>query len=169
MFKTKNLVFMAMFLCTSLVIHYFESLIPSLVPIAGIKLGLANCITLVVLKLYGRKSAALVLFLRIIIASLFFGGGMQFVYSLSGGILSFLVLCIIHEKVTSLAVLSAVSAVFHNAGQLLAAIFVTKISLLWWYAFPLTAAAIISGTFIGLVSGIILKNSYILKLSNKKG
>ena len=162
MLKTKQLVFLALFLCTSLVIHYFENLIPPIVPVAGVKLGLANCITLIVLKLYGRKKASIVLFLRIVISSLFFGGAMQFIYSLSGGILSFLVLCVLNKKVSSLSILSAFSAIFHNVGQLLVAIFITKIPLLWWYIFPLTASAIISGTFIGLVSGFVLKNKFVL-------
>ncbi len=168
MLKTKQLVFLALFLCTSLVICYFENLIPPIVPIAGVKLGLANCITLVVLKLYDAKKAASVLFLRIIIASLFFGGAVQFLYSLSGGILSFLVLCVLSKKISSLTTLSAFSAIFHNIGQLATAVFITRISFLWWYIFPLTASAIIGGTFTGLISGLVLKNNYILNLAKER-
>jgi len=162
MVKTKRLAFLALFLCISLVIHYFESLIPPLVPIAGVKMGLANCITLIVFKLFGRREAAAVHFMRIVIASLFFGGFSQFLYSICGGILAFSIMCVLINRVNSLWVLSAMGAVFHNIGQVAAAVFITKIGFFWWYLFPLTASAIISGVFVGLVSTFILKNKYIL-------
>lgn len=163
MAKTKRITYMAFLLCTSLVIHYFESLIPPVIPVAGVKMGLANCITLITLFVFGRKEASFILFLRIIMASLFFGGGIQFLYSLAGGILSFAVLCLMYKKIKALYVLSAFSAVFHNVGQVAVAVFITKVPFLWWYLFPLTAAAIISGAFTGTVSAFILKNKSIFK------
>ena len=168
MVKTKHITYLALLLCISLVIHYVESLMPPVIPAAGIKMGLANCITLITLKMFGKKQAFIVLFMRIIIASLFFGGAMQFVYSIAGGLLSFLVLSIFSSKIKALYVLSALSAIFHNVGQVAVAVFITKIPFLWWYLFPLTASAIISGAFIGILSNYILKNKYIFKIAERK-
>ncbi len=160
MVKTKQLTYLALLLCISLVIHYVESLMPPVIPAAGIKMGLANCITLIALKMFDKKQAFIVLFMRIIIASLFFGGAMQFVYSLAGGLFSFLVLSALSDKIKALYILSALSAVFHNVGQVCVAVFITKIPFLWWYLFPLTASAIISGAFVGMVSSYILKSKH---------
>lgn len=165
MVKTKRITHLAFFLCLSLVIHYFESLLPPVIPVAGIKMGLANCITLITLKLYGKKETAAVLFMRILIASLFFGGGMQFLYSFFGGLAAFLMLCLLDNKIKALYVLSAISAVFHNVGQVAVATALTKIPFLWWYLFPLTASAIISGAFTGIIANFILKNNHISKIS----
>ena len=163
--KTKRITFLAFFLCLSLVIHYFENLLPPVIPVAGIKIGLANCITLITLNLFGKKEAALLLFMRIIIASLFFGGAMQFLYSLAGGAASFLILVLLADKIKALYLKSAFSAIFHNVGQVSVAVFLTKIPFLWWYLLPLTAAAIISGTFTGVIVHYILKNKHITKIS----
>jgi len=164
MVNVKKTVILSLFLCIALVTHFIESQLPPILPVPGIKMGLANCITLIVYLIYGRKEAALVLFLRILIASLFFGSGMQFIYSLSGGILSFIVILLLYKFKDSIWVLSALSAVSHNLGQIIAAVFITKIKYLWWYLFPLTFFGILSGVFTGIIAGIIVKNKYIRKL-----
>lgn len=85
--SVKHLVTLAMFTTMALVIFVVEAQIPVPVPIPGIKLGLANIITLFVLQKYRVRDALAVLVLRIFLGSLFTGTLVSCLYSLSGGLL----------------------------------------------------------------------------------
>ena len=67
--KTKKLAFMALLTAMALTIFVIEAQIPAPVPIPGVKLGLANIITLTAMVLIGRKEAGVVLFLRIVMCA----------------------------------------------------------------------------------------------------
>ena len=97
--KTKKLTLMSMLLALALVIFIIEAALPPLAPIPGIKLGLANIITLISLKWLGKKEAFMILILRIVLGAIFTGNIMSIIYSLSGGIMCFIVMAIIIGKV----------------------------------------------------------------------
>ena len=61
--KTRKLVILAMLLAFSLIIFVIEMQLPPLAPIPGIKLGLANIITLIALVWFGRREAFILLIL----------------------------------------------------------------------------------------------------------
>ncbi|MCM1412605.1 MAG: Gx transporter family protein, partial [Lachnospiraceae bacterium] len=84
----KKLTVLALFTTLSLAIYAVESVIPPLVPIPGIKLGLANIITLILLRNASAKDALLVLTARILLSALLFGHALSLLYSLAGGGLS---------------------------------------------------------------------------------
>ena len=71
--NTKRLVTLALFSTIALTIFMIESSLPTLAPIPGIKLGLANIITLFLIVNYSNKDSFLVLIVRIILASIFTG------------------------------------------------------------------------------------------------
>ena len=62
--KTKQLSFDALLLAVSLIVFIIESYIPPLAPIPGIKLGLANTVTLFAVYTLSAKDAFLILLLR---------------------------------------------------------------------------------------------------------
>ena len=70
---TKKLTTLSLLSAIALALYAVESALPPIVPIPGIKLGLANIITLVVLWKYFAKDAFFVLLVRILLATLFFG------------------------------------------------------------------------------------------------
>ncbi len=92
--KTKKLTILAMFTAVSLIIFIIESQFPPLAPIPGIKLGLANIITLLLLVWFGWREAFAVLILRIGLGSIFAGQIMSLMYSLAGGLLCFIVMSV---------------------------------------------------------------------------
>ena len=59
-------------------------------PIGGIKLGLANIVTMAAMLFVGRKEAGLVLLLRIVLAAGLYGTVVSFAFSLTGGILAYI-------------------------------------------------------------------------------
>ena len=79
---TKKLTTLSLLSAIALALYAVESALPPIVPIPGIKLGLANIITLVVLWKYSAKDAFFVLLVRILLATLFFGQVISLLYSL---------------------------------------------------------------------------------------
>lgn len=152
--KTKKLVFMALLTAIALVIWIVEAQIPAPIPVPGIKLGLASVVTLTAMVLLGRREALAILLARVLLAAVFAGSFSAILFSLTGGVLSWLVMALtvklFEEKL--LWVVSVLGAVGHNAGQLLAAIAVTRTAALIVYAPALLCAAIVTGAFVGVAA-----------------
>lgn len=157
--RTRKLTVMAMLLALALIIFVIEAQLPPLAPIPGIKLGLANIITLTAIYLIGRREAFIVLILRIILGSVFSGNLIGFIYSVSGGIASFALMCAVSLflKPDKIWVVSVFGALAHNAGQIAAAVFITKTTQVIWYLPVLTISAVITGVFTGIAAQLIFK------------
>ncbi len=152
--SVKKLVTLALFTAIALTIFVVEAQIPLPLPIPGIKLGLANCITLMVLVLYGEKEAAVVLLMRILLGSLFTGTLVSMIYSLSGGILCFLMMALLNRLLKNryLWFISLIGAVFHNLGQILAAMVVMQSKQVLVYLPFLLVSGCITGLFTGIAA-----------------
>ncbi len=152
--KTKTLATLALFSVISLVIFTAESMIGPIVPIPGVKLGLANIITLIVITLYGPKEALAVLLVRIILGSILGGQMVSFFYSVFGGML-----CLAVMSLTSwlfnrhfLVLTSMCGAAAHNIGQIAAAILITQSLGVIAYLPVLIVSGIITGCFTGFAA-----------------
>ena len=123
--KTKYITTCAVLTAVALALSYIERLIPLnlLVPLPGIKLGLANIITLMTLYLLGGKYAWVVLLLRCTLGAMFGGSVTGFFFSITGGILALLTMQL-SKKLPFLSVygVSILGAAAHNIGQILAAV-----------------------------------------------
>lgn len=164
----KRLTLLALFTTLAMAIYYVESLLPTLVPIPGIKLGLANIITLLVLKNFSPKEALLVLFARILLVSFAFGQFLSLFYSLTGGIFCLLAMWLINRllKGSFLVLTSIFGALFHNIGQLCVAILLTQsLAVLTYLPFFILSAAI-TGLFTGLCAHFTQK--YLRKLLHRQ-
>lgn len=148
----KRLTTLALYTTLSLAIYALESAIPPLVPIPGIKLGLANIVTLLLLKNYSPGETFLVLIMRIVLSVFFAGQAMSLLYSLAGGLFCFVAMYAVHRFLSGkfLFVTSIIGALFHNAGQLLVASLITSTTAIFLYAPYL----ILSGTITGLFTGL---------------
>lgn len=157
--NTKKLTTISMLTALSLIIFIVEAQIPPLAPIPGIKLGLANVITLITFAWFGRKDAFTVLMVRIVLSSVFIGSVMSFVYSLSGGILCFIVMSLTLKffRNNTFWVISVLGAISHNVGQIIAAIFFTSTWQIATYFPVLVISAVITGMFTGLAAQVIIK------------
>lgn len=151
--RTKHLVLLALFATIALTIFVIESAIPTLVPIPGVKLGLANVVTLYVLKRMGFKDAALVLTVRILLSTIFAGQAVSLLYSVCGGALCLLIMCLVNWFLNGHAIFltSVFGAIAHNAGQLFAAVVILRMTGILAYAPVLLISAVITGLFTGLI------------------
>ncbi len=157
--NTKRLVMMGLFVAMALALSIVEKMIPVPFVAPGAKLGLSNIITLTVLMSLGFKDALSVLVARIILGSIFGGGLSGFIYSISGGILSLVMMELtrkIGRESISVIGISVVGAVFHNVGQLLAAAYIIQNMNVFVYLPVLFLAAVGTGVFVGLTTKYLL-------------
>lgn len=166
MAKTKKLCFMAVLTAIALTIFMIENQLPSPVPIPGIKLGLANIITLTAMAILGRKEAGAILVARIIMGAIFAGSPSTFIYSAAGGILAYIVMCVTIGlfKENQLWIVSALAAIAHNAGQLGACALIVKTPGIFAYAPILAASGVITGVFTGFAAIYLIRAVKKLKL-----
>ena len=150
--KTRKIVFMALLAAIELTIWVIEGQIPAPIPVPGVKLGLASVVTLTAMVLLGRRAAGCILLVRILLSALFAGSFSAILFSLAGGALSWTVMALLVGRFEDklLWVVSVFGAIGHNAGQLLAAMAVTRSAALVWYGPALLASAIVTGAFTGL-------------------
>ena len=163
--STKKLSILALMTTISLVIFVIESAIPTLVPIPGVKLGLANIITLIFILNKMPKEAAIVLFMRIVLASIFAGQMTSFIFSIAGGVLCLIAMFLIHKIAGNKYIwfTSIIGAIFHNIGQIIAAMFVLSSTYVLYYFPFLLVSGIITGLFTGLCAYFLqphLKNLF---------
>ena len=156
---TKRLAVLAMFTAIALTIFVAEAQIPPVVPIPGVKLGLANIVTLIAMVMLGRREAGLILLVRIAMGSVFTGGVSAFIFSIAGGALAYAVMCMTLRPFSGklLWVVSVFGAVAHNLGQLCAAVLITKTASLFLYAPVLLASAIVTGVFTGFAAMYLIR------------
>ncbi len=156
MSRTKKLVLTAILAAVALVVYVLEAQIPAPIPVPGVKLGLANIVTLAAMALLGRKQALAVLTVRLLLGSMFSGGFSALLYSIAGGALAYAVMAALICRMPLWAV-SALAAIAHNLGQLFVAVLVTGTPGLFWYAPALLLAAILTGVFTGLAAQYLKK------------
>lgn len=163
--SVKKLTLLALFTTIALIIFVVESAIPPLVPIPGVKLGLANIVTLVLISANMPKEALAVLFMRIFLASIFAGQMVSFFFSILGGLFCLAAMYLFNRllKGRYLWFTSMVGAIFHNAGQLLAAIITLQSIYVIYYAPFLLVSGIITGLFTGLCTQFFTKRVDIRK------
>lgn len=157
--KLKRLTTLALFTTLALIIFTVESAIPPLVPIPGIKLGLANIITLVVLHNYSARDAFWVLLMRILLSCFFYGQAVSLLYSLAGGFLCFAAMTLVHRLLQGhcLYLVSMIGAIFHNLGQLAVAYLITQVPGVLVYLPFLLLSGLITGLFTGLCAHFMQK------------
>ncbi len=145
--------YLGMSLALALILSYVEALIPFHFGIPGIKLGLANLITVVMLCCVGAKEAFVVSVLRIVLAGFLFGNPFGILYGLSGGLLSFFVMYLLwRTKKLHVISVSVTGGIFHNIGQLAMAAAVVENKALFYYLPVLLAAGFATGLLIGILA-----------------
>lgn len=135
---TRRMVLLALFIAMASVLNVVESWIPLPLPVPGIKLGLANIISLLVIATFGWRDAMYVVIVRVFLASLFGGVflGPAFAMSMSGAIVSTVVMAYVYvhwQHTFSFIGISIIGAVVHNVAQIMmAALVVSSLTLLWY-------------------------------------
>ena len=160
MTMTKRLTLCAMLTAVALALSYLENLFPiSLaIPLPGIKLGLANIVTLFALYALGDVPALMILICRCLLGSLFAGNLNALIFSIFGG-LSAMGMMILLSKLDRLSVygVSIGGAAAHNCGQIAAAIVTFGNTAPLSYLPVLLIASLLTGAMTGLVAAYLFQ------------
>lgn len=155
---TKRLTRMAVLTAVALTIFIVELQLPNLTPVPGVKLGLANIITVYAMFALGPGDTLGILLARILLGSMFSGQMMSLFYSLAGGFLCYLVMLLLHKIFTrkQIWICSVLGAVAHNMGQIAVAVLITRTVSLFYYLPVLLISGIIAGIFTGLCAQLVV-------------
>ena len=149
--RIRKLTVTALMTAVALGIFAAEAQIPFFPSIPGIKLGLANVVTVFAMYLLGPGATACIVVVRVTLGCFATGQMMAFLYSMTGGLLAFGVSAALHRFLPSnrMWVVSVFAAVVHNMGQLVVAIAVTETPAIAYYLPVLVISGIITGAFTG--------------------
>ena len=157
--RTKRLTRDAMLAGVALIIFTIEAQIPPLTSIPGIKMGLANIITVYAAFAIGPADAAIILATRVLLGSVIAGNMSTLMYSAAGGLLCLAAMLGLRRVLTNsqLWVASVIGAAAHNVGQIAVAIAVTGTPALLAYLPVLLMSGMIAGLFTGLCAQALVK------------
>lgn len=143
----------------ALIFSYVETFIPinALIPIPGVKLGLANIVVLVALYTMKFGDALAIAVIRIFLSGLLFGNPLTIAYSFVGGMMSLFIMWFLKKTKLSVIGVSMVGGICHNIGQLLVAVVLTSTVRLAYYLPVLLISGLITGLLMGIVAKIVIE------------
>lgn len=143
-----------------IILGYVEMLLPVFFVVPGMKLGLANLVTVFVLYRYRAKEAAVISLIRIVVIGFLFANLFSILYSLAGAALSLLCMTAARRfSGLSIVGVSILGGVTHNLGQLIVAALVVENGNVFYYFPALLISGLVTGALIGIVTGEILKRT----------
>lgn len=151
---------LAMLVATAMILSFVESQIPPIVPIPGVKLGLANAATIFALYKLGAPEAITVSLVRVSLSSVLFGSVTSFAYAIAGALLSFGIMFLLKQlRIFAKFTVSIVGAVAHNIAQIGVAMLILQTEVVIYYLPALMISAILTGAAIGALAAVLLKKT----------
>jgi len=156
--KIRKTVLLGLLSAIALTIFMLEAQLPPIVPLPGVKIGLANIVTVFAVFVLGPAEGVLVLFVRVFLGAVFAGNFSTILYSAAGGgcaiAVTILLRRILREK--QLFVAGCLGAIAHSLGQMAAAVAVSGTPALLVYLPVMVAISIITGLFTGLAAQFLV-------------
>lgn len=155
MVNTRKITKLAAFVSVAVILGYVESLFPPVA--AGVKLGIANTVVITVLYTHSGKDAWIVSILKVLLCMALFGSMTSFIYSLSGSVLSLLVMIIAKKsKSFSVVSVSGLGGLCHNLAQFVCAYIIIGKGVIF-YLPVLCLSGIFCGVLTGIAAQLIIK------------
>ena len=154
---SKRIAYGGIFIALAMIFSYVEFLVPINIGIPGIKLGLANLVIVTGLYYMKLPDVCIISLTRILLSSLLFGNLMSLIYSLAGGVLSLCIMLFLKKTGRfSIVGVSMAGGVFHNIGQILAAMLATSVPVIAYYLPVLMIAGLVTGFIMGFIAGRVM-------------
>lgn len=157
---TKQLILCALLTAMALALSYLENLFPLAlaIPIPGVKLGLANIVTVFALYALGPAQALMILTARCLLGAMFAGNANALLFSLLGGFAAMLaMILLVRLERFSVYGVSIGGAAAHNCGQMAAAVLTLGSAAPLYYLPVLLAVSLAAGALTGLVAGSLFQ------------
>ena len=169
---TRQLTLCAVLTALALGLSYMENFIPLglLIPLPGIKLGLANIVTIFALYALGPTQAMLILIARCTLGAVFAGNLNALLFSLMGGLSAMLVMIGLSRlRRLSIYGVSMGGAAAHNCGQITAAVITLGNGAPLCYLPVLLVVSVFTGTLTGYLSGLLFRALHHTHLMEERG
>ncbi len=159
MTAAKRVALAGVLMAAALAVSWLEAVLPPLLPLPGVKLGLANIVTLFALYRLSDRLALLIVVGRCALSALLFTGLTGFMFALAGGLLALLVMrASMGARAMSVYGVSMLGAAAHNVGQVLVAMGLMRSAGLYSYLLLLLPVAIPTGLLTALIYSLCLRN-----------
>lgn len=146
----------AVLIALAMIFSWIEAQIPY--PVPGAKLGLTNLVVLVALYRLSTGDAIGINVIRIVLVGFTFGNMFSLIYSLSGGILSGLIMILMKKtKKFHITAVSLAGGIVHNIGQILVAMYVLETKSILSYLPVLWITGLSAGVVVGILGSMVLK------------
>ena len=163
--KTRKLTTLGLLTAIALTIFMLEAQIPALVPLPGVKPGLANIVTVFTVFVLGPKEGIGVLFARIFLGAVFAGNFSTIFYSSAGGACAILVTIALRQVLNrrQLWVAGCFGAIAHSIGQMAMAILLLGTPSVIVYLPVMIIISIITGLITGLCAQFLVNRGNLWK------
>lgn len=154
---TKTLAQLGVLTAVALTIFVVELQVPPLVPIPGIKLGLANIITMYAIYYYRPREVMGIVFAKNFLGAIFGGNVSALMYSFAGSTLCLLGMLPLHKVLPKKFIWlnSMIGATLHNTGQFCVALFIMGNAIVTYLPI-LMLSGFITGLFTGMCAQILV-------------
>lgn len=155
---TKQLTLCGLLTCMALALSYMEGFFPVVVPLPGVKLGLANIVTVFALYALGPAQALLILVGRCLLGAVFAGNMNALLFSLLGGVTAMVVMIGLSRfRRLSVYGVSIGGAAAHNCGQVAAAVLTLGNTAPLYYLPVLLGVSLFTGALTGLIAACLFR------------
>ena len=157
--KAGKLTKLALLTALALIIFIVELHFPNLIPLPGVKLGLANIITVYAVYKYSAKEVALIVVSRLLLGAFFSGNVSALMYSSAGAALCLIGMLLVKKVIPYkyIWLSSIVGAVLHNTGQIIVAVLIVGSFAVVSYYPILIISGCIAGAFTGICAQLLVK------------
>ena len=163
--KIRKLTTLGLLTAIALTIFLVEAQIPPIVPLPGVKLGLANIVTVFAVFALSPKDGLLVLCARIFLGAVFAGNFSTIFYSAAGGLCAIAATILLRKilKKNQLWVAGCFGAIAHSLGQMAMAMLLLGTPSILVYLPVMIILSIITGLFTGLCAQYLVNRGNLWK------
>ena len=156
--KTKKLARLGLLTAIALTIFLVEAQIPAPIPLPGVKLGLANIVTVFTVFALSPKEGIAVLTARVFLGAVFAGNFSTIFYSAAGGVCAILTTIFLRKILRSnqLWVAGCFGAIAHSVGQVVMAAVLLGTPSVAVYLPVMIVISIFTGLFTGLCAQFLV-------------
>ena len=157
---TRDVTLCALLTALALALSYLESFFPLslVIPLPGVKLGLANVVTFLALYMLGPGRAMLILLARCLLGAVFAGNMNALIFSLMGGVTAMAVMILLSRgRRLSVYGVSVGGAAAHNCGQVAAAVLTLGNTAPLYYLPVLLGVSLGTGALTGLLAACLFR------------
>ena len=167
--KTRKIAVLGLLTAIALTIFMVEAQIPSIVPLPGVKLGLANIVTVFTVFALGPGDGILVLAARIFLGAVFAGNFSTIFYSAAGGALAIAATILLRKILNrnQMWVAGCLGAVAHSIGQMAMAVLLLGTPSIVVYLPVMIVISIITGLFTGFAAQFLVNRGNLWKTISK--